>query len=77
MKQHWKEPPSHKELVVDFKLIDSDNSGNITVQELCKFLCSFGEPLTEAEVKQVVSKYDVNNDGKLNYAEFINTLMRA
>ena len=77
MKEHWKEPPNQRELEESFKLIDTDGSGSVTVRELTKFLCAFGEPLTEAEVKQVVDRYDADKDGTLNYAEFINTLMRA
>ena len=76
MKDNWKEPATQRELVDAFKLVDTDNSGTITVQELTKFLCSFGEPLTEAEVKQVVDRYDQDKDGTLNYAEFLTTLMR-
>ena len=77
MKENWKEPATQRDLIEAFKLVDADNSGTITTKELTKFLCSFGEPLTEAEVKQVVDRYDQDKDGTLNYAEFLTTLMRS
>ena len=51
MKDNFKEPPNSRELCEAFKLIDKNGDGTITVKELTTFLCSFGEPLTEDEVK--------------------------
>jgi Ca2+-binding EF-hand superfamily protein len=47
------------------------------MEELKAFLCSFGESLTEDEVERVVKRYDVDKNGKMNYTEFINMLLRA
>lgn len=77
MKSHWKQPSTAAELKESFELIDSNGDGTVTMAELKAFLCQFGEALTEEEVERVVSKYDVDKNGKMNYAEFINMLLRA
>ena len=48
-------------------MIDKNNDKFIDVKELMSVLTSFGEPLTEEEVKKMIQVADVNKDGRIDY----------
>ncbi|KAF3442777.1 hypothetical protein FNV43_RR16694 [Rhamnella rubrinervis] len=54
-----------------FKMIDTDNSGQITFEELKDGLRRFGANLTESETYQLMQAADVDNSGTIDYGEFI------
>ncbi|KAH0920213.1 hypothetical protein HID58_027878 [Brassica napus] len=69
-----------------FKNIDTDGSGTITFDELRTGLHRLGSKLTESEIKQLMEAYgmgddatidevindvDTDNDGRINYEEFV------
>ncbi|KAJ6406792.1 hypothetical protein OIU84_010331 [Salix udensis] len=54
-----------------FKMIDTDNSGQITFEELKVGLRRFGATLTEAEIYSLLRAADVDNSGTIDYKEFI------
>ena len=54
-----------------FNELDTDHSGVIDFQELCNFLNSSGAGDLIGVLKDWMDDYDVNNDGKLNYGEFL------
>ena len=60
---------------------DKDNSGNrfinlgyLDKDEFQKFLSKIGVFLTTQEQRAVYDKYDVNKDGNIAYAEFVNLI---
>ncbi|XP_022746175.1 calcium-dependent protein kinase 1-like [Durio zibethinus] len=54
-----------------FKMIDTDNSGQITYEELKTGLKRFGANLAETEFHALMQAADVNNSGTIDYEEFI------
>ncbi|KAE8682245.1 Calcium-dependent protein kinase 4 [Hibiscus syriacus] len=54
-----------------FKMIDTDNSGTITYQELKDGLKKVGSELTEAEIKSLMEAADIDNSGTIDYGEFL------
>lgn len=54
-----------------FKMIDTDNSGTITYEELKHGLKRVGSDLTESEIKALMSGADFDNNGTIDYGEFI------
>ncbi|XP_062024522.1 calcium-dependent protein kinase 29 [Rosa rugosa] len=58
-----------------FNNIDTDGSGNITVEELRTGLSRLGSKLTEAEIKQLMDAADIDNNGTIDYTEFITATM--
>ncbi|KAF5747754.1 putative calcium-dependent protein kinase [Tripterygium wilfordii] len=54
-----------------FKMIDTDNSGQITFEELKVGLKRFGANLTESEIYDLMQAADVDNSGTIDYDEFI------
>ncbi|KAI3826267.1 hypothetical protein L1987_00312 [Smallanthus sonchifolius] len=54
-----------------FKMIDTDNSGNITFEELKIGLKNFGANLEESEFHDLMQAADVDNNGIIDYEEFV------
>ncbi|KAL8204852.1 hypothetical protein R6Q57_010475 [Mikania cordata] len=54
-----------------FKMIDIDNSGNITFEELKIGLRNFGTNLEESEIHDLMRAADVDNNGIIDYEEFV------
>ncbi|XP_020233115.1 calcium-dependent protein kinase 10 [Cajanus cajan] len=54
-----------------FKMIDTDNSGQITFEELNVGLKKFGANLNESEIYDLMQAADVDNSGTIDYGEFI------
>ncbi|KAL3839391.1 hypothetical protein ACJIZ3_023982 [Penstemon smallii] len=54
-----------------FKIIDTDNSGQITFDELKVGLKRFGANLNESEIRDLMKAADVDNSGTIDYGEFI------
>ncbi|GMJ02173.1 calcium-dependent protein kinase 2 [Hibiscus trionum] len=54
-----------------FKMIDTDNSGTITYQELKDGLKKVGSELMESEIRALMEAADIDNNGSIDYCEFI------
>ncbi|KAJ7531280.1 hypothetical protein O6H91_14G038900 [Diphasiastrum complanatum] len=54
-----------------FKMMDTDNSGSITFDELKAGLKKVGSDLMESEIRALMDAADVDNDGTIDYKEFI------
>ncbi|KAL7131400.1 hypothetical protein ABFS83_12G000800 [Erythranthe nasuta] len=54
-----------------FKMIDTDNSGTITFDELKEGLRRVGSDLMESEIKDLMDAADIDNSGTIDYGEFI------
>ncbi|CAK8544175.1 unnamed protein product [Lathyrus sativus] len=54
-----------------FKMIDTDNTGQITFEKLKAGLKMFGANLNEFEIFDLLNAADVDNSGTIDYGEFI------
>ncbi|XP_021886920.1 calcium-dependent protein kinase 20-like [Carica papaya] len=54
-----------------FKMIDTDNSGQITLEELKNGLERVGANLKDSEITRLMQAADVDNSGTIDYGEFI------
>ncbi|URE41127.1 hypothetical protein MUK42_03128 [Musa troglodytarum] len=54
-----------------FKMIDADNSGQITYEELKVGLIKVGANLKESEISALMAAADIDNSGTIDYGEFI------
>ncbi|PIN07467.1 Ca2+/calmodulin-dependent protein kinase, EF-Hand protein superfamily [Handroanthus impetiginosus] len=54
-----------------FKMIDTDNSGQITFEELKIGLKKYGANLNESDIYDLMKAADVDNSGTIDYGEFI------
>mmetsp|Transcript_95744 Transcript_95744/g.298142 ORF Transcript_95744/g.298142 Transcript_95744/m.298142 type:complete len:361 (-) Transcript_95744:2-1084(-) len=72
-----KEPPpkssSAEESIVEaFKRHDTDGSGTISKDDLCRLLKSLGGNFSDADIDVVFLAMDSNKDGQIQYSEFVN-----
>lgn len=59
------------DIIEDFKLIDKDGDGKISKSELQTYLYSLNMPYSDEEIEEMVDEADLDNDGTINYQEFI------
>ncbi|KAM3288387.1 calcium-dependent protein kinase 26 isoform X1 [Capsicum chacoense] len=60
-----------------FKMIDTDNSGHITLDELKIGLKQFGADLSETEIRELMKAADVDNSGTIDYGEFVAAMLHV
>ncbi|CAH2080200.1 unnamed protein product [Thlaspi arvense] len=58
-----------------FRSLDVDQTGFISVPELRYAMESIGEKITGDEVKEMIREVDLDGDGRLNYDEFAKVMM--
>ncbi|KAK9921523.1 hypothetical protein M0R45_030030 [Rubus argutus] len=58
-----------------FKMIDADNSGNITLEELKNGLERVGADIKDSEITWLMQAADVDNSGTIDYGEFIAAML--
>merc|ERR1711990_641820 len=71
MQMQMTETDNTENLTSAFKVFDADGSGSITKTELHKIMTTMGEPLTDAEVDEMMRGADKDGDGNINYSEFV------
>ncbi|KAG4436631.1 EF-hand [Leptodontidium sp. 2 PMI_412] len=55
-----------------FNVFDKDGSGTISVDELGQLMKTFGENLSDEDLKVMIQEVDKNGDGHIDYQEFVN-----
>ena len=69
---HAFEPAELKQLQRVFNSVDDDGSGELDYDELARVLEKWGlENVSDADVEQLVNRFDVNKNGKLDFDEFL------
>jgi len=64
-----------EDLVEPFRKFDLDGTGYISPAELRYVLADMGEKLTDEELDEITREADPDNDGHINYEEFIRIMM--
>mmetsp|Transcript_118925 Transcript_118925/g.237003 ORF Transcript_118925/g.237003 Transcript_118925/m.237003 type:complete len:155 (+) Transcript_118925:163-627(+) len=65
-----------EELMIAFKVFDTDGSGYIGSGELHNVLLNIGEKFTEDQINEMVTLADVDCDGQISYEEFVKMMAR-
>ncbi|XP_069106393.1 uncharacterized protein [Argopecten irradians] len=60
-----------QEMLAAFQILDADQDGYITKEELTEFTSRVGDKKTEAEIQAIIRESDTNNDGRISYQEFV------
>merc|ERR1711970_298856 len=66
-----------EDVVSAFRVIDSNNDGSLSKQELEAGMNSFGKKFTSEEIDSVFALADVNSDGEICYDEFVSMMFPA
>ncbi|KAF9675652.1 hypothetical protein SADUNF_Sadunf09G0054600 [Salix dunnii] len=67
---HMNRMDREEHLYTAFQHFDKDNSGYITTEELEQALLDFGMH-DGRDIKEIISEVDADNDGRINYDEFV------
>ncbi|CAN6652031.1 calmodulin [Trichomonascus vanleenenianus] len=59
-----------------FSLFDKDNDGQITTKELGVVMRSLGQNPSESELSDMINEVDVDNDGTIDFPEFLTMMAR-
>ena len=54
-----------------FTMFDKDKNGYIERDELKQMMSKLGEKLTDGEIDEMMKEADTDNDGRVNYNEFL------
>ncbi|KMZ74090.1 Calmodulin [Zostera marina] len=73
-RKKMKETDSEEELKRAFEVFDKENKGFITAVNLRHIMTNLGEKLTVEEADDMIREADTDNDGKINYEDFIKAL---
>ncbi|XP_022229419.1 neo-calmodulin [Drosophila obscura] len=57
-----------------FRVFDKENNGYITSAELKVVLTALGEKLPDDEIEEMIREYDIDQDGHLDFEEFVNMM---
>ena len=60
-----------------FRLFDDDDSGAITLNDLLRVARELGETMTQAELKEMIDRADLDGDGVISPEEFINIMTKV
>ncbi|CAG8760325.1 13486_t:CDS:2 [Cetraspora pellucida] len=74
------DPQLTEEQIADFKeafgLFDKDGDGSITLKELGDVMKSLGHNPTETELRDMINEVDLDNNGTIDFNEFLNMMAR-
>merc|ERR1719428_1366696 len=54
-----------------FRIVDDSGDGHIDAEEFKKAMCELGFKYSDAELTMLYKYFDDNNDGTINYDEFL------
>ena len=60
---------THEKLNSAFSMFDKNGNGTISLKEICEVLNVKEED--EKKIKEILSTIDINNDGEIDYNEFL------
>jgi Ca2+-binding EF-hand superfamily protein len=60
-----------EEVIRAFQSFDKDGNGWLSCDEFRHILCNLGDKFSEEEVLEIFKEADLNNDGKIEYREFV------
>lgn len=64
-----------EDLLAAFRVFDKDRNGYITRDELRIAMEMIGEQMSETQLDDMLKATDIDNDGKINYEEFVRILI--
>ena len=71
MDRKFRSDDVEEELIEAFKKFDQDNNGLIGPEDVFNLLQSFGQDITINEAEEMVKNVDLDQDGFVNYQEFV------
>lgn len=71
MKNKMKGLDADEEIREAFKVFDKNGDGYVEVAELRQVVQGLGEPLSEADLQEMIKEADTDGDGRISYQEYV------
>ena len=62
---------STDDIINAFEIFDKNHDGTISINEFKHILMDLGQKFSEDEVNEIITEIDLDNNGKINYREFV------
>ena len=66
---------TQEEVINAFRVFDKEGNGLISSEELKHIMMTIGDKMTEEEAQEMVTEADIDEDGMINYEEFVTMMM--
>merc|ERR1712020_755243 len=77
MAQTIKYKDNEEEVREAFRVFDKEKTGFISAAELRHIMTNLGEKLSEEEADEMIKEADPDENGQINYEEFVTMLMKS
>ncbi|OAY35427.1 caltractin [Manihot esculenta] len=71
------ERDTKEELMKAFRIIDQDNNGKISVDDIKRIAKELGENFTDRDIREMIDEADRDHDGEVGMDEFFRTMKRT
>ena len=71
------ENQAEEEVINAFRVFDKEGNGLISSAELKHIMMNIGDKMTEEEADEMVNEADIDEDGMINYEEFVRMMMAS
>ena len=71
------ETQAEEEVINAFRVFDKEGNGLIASSELKHIMMTIGDKMTEEEAEEMVNEADIDEDGMINYEEFVRMMMAS
>ena len=68
---------TEEEVINAFWVFDKEGNGLISSAELKHIMMTIGDKMTEEEADEMVNEADIDEDGMINYEEFVRMMMAS
>ena len=68
---------TEEEVINAFRVFDKEGNGLISSAELKHIMMTIGDKMTEEEADEMVNEDDIDEDGMINYEEFVRMMMAS
>ena len=62
---------STDDIINAFEIFDKNHDGTIAINEFKHILMDLGQKFSEDEVNEIITEIDLDNNGKINYRDFV------
>ena len=70
-----KDSDMEEEIRKVFRILNKDDNGFISFDELRRVLTNLGEKLSDEDVVEMIEEADLDKDGRISYEEFMTMMM--
>ena len=77
MTRNSPENQTEDEVINAFRVFDKEGNGLISSAELKHIMMTIGDKMTEEEADEMVNEADIDEDGMINYEEFVRMMMAS